>query len=133
MPSSQVARTTPRPSGDAVGFPENALDIVDGNPVDLGDLGSRHADLTQLRTRGKCDRGTSRVVCAGDDRCFDLRKRFGADGEIPHTRFPRRWSAGGEPENQLLGDLTFRGEQRLGRLTRSLSVRGHRHDGAVVG
>jgi hypothetical protein len=30
------------------GSPENALDLVDGNPINLGDLGNRHAVFYQV-------------------------------------------------------------------------------------
>ena len=106
----------------ASGFPENALDIVDGNPVDLGDLGCRHAvlypatDARELRPRNLARRLRLRA-----DRYVDLRKtvrRRRRDSQ--HTRFPRRSVGRWRARNPLLGDLTFRGEQRLGRLTRSI-------------
>jgi hypothetical protein len=55
--------------------------------------------------------------------CDDIRGtcgRIDAVDEVAGTRGSHAdWSAGGESENQLLSDLPFRCEQRLGRLTRS--------------
>jgi hypothetical protein len=56
-------------------LPENALDLVDGNPIDLGDLGNRHtvrrhgADARKLRSGD-----IERRLRLGGDRCFDLLK-----------------------------------------------------------
>ena len=100
---------------------EKALDLADGRPIDLGDLGNRHAvsyptaDARELRPRN-----LARRLRLGADRCFDLletvrRRRR----DFQHPRFPRRWVGWWGARNQLLGDLPFRSEQRLGRLARS--------------
>jgi len=74
-------------------FAENALDLVDGSPVDLGDLDNRHAifypaaDARELRSRN-----VARRLRLGADRNFGLlvtawsRRRDYSQ----HTRFARR-------------------------------------------
>ena len=74
-------------------FAKNVLDLIDGRPVDLGDLGNRHAifypaaDARELRLRD-----ITRRLRLGADRSFallvtDWRRR---QDYSQHTRFARR-------------------------------------------
>src|SRR5271156_6370929 len=49
--------------------PQNALDLADADPIDLGDLGCRHAVLHPRPDAPNCERGTPRGACGfGPDR-----------------------------------------------------------------
>jgi hypothetical protein len=102
------------------GFPENTLDVVHGSPIDLGDLGNRHAVFYQSadarlrardldRRRRGCGR-TFRLIVPGGCRRRDAPQ---------HTRFARRWGGGGDLLNCWRADGPFRGEQGFGGLGRS--------------
>jgi hypothetical protein len=91
-----ASRKAPRPvaGGEAdgpLGFAENALDLVDGDPVDLGNLGSRHsvlhpgADTIKLRPRD-----FRRHLLIGADRCFALHMGRGRRCDCQHARLARR-------------------------------------------
>jgi len=104
------------------GFPENARDLADSNPIDLGDLGNRHSvlhqssDASELRPR---DLGCRLLLGAAPR--FDLLvtdRRHRGDSE--NARFARRLiGRRRRVRDRLLGGLPFRGEERLGRLARS--------------
>jgi len=107
------------PKAHSSGFPEDALDHVDGNPVDFGDLGNGHSvihsgsDARMLRPRD-----LARGPGLGVDRCCDF---LAADRcrrqHRQHARFPlgslvRRRGV----RNRWLDGLPFRREERLGSL-----------------
>jgi len=61
---------------------ENALDVVTSNPIDLRDLGDRHAVLHPASDACEGEHGMSRVVCAGTAGVSGSACRIGAGGEI---------------------------------------------------
>jgi hypothetical protein len=101
------------------GSPENALDHVDGDPVDLGDLGDRHPVIHPGSDAGVVrPRDLTRGPGLGVDRCrnFLVAGRWGRQ-DREHARFSRgalgRWR--GVRSGQVDG-WRFRREERLGRL-----------------
>ena len=105
-----VARATPRPRAESPsGFPEDALDIVDGSLVDLGDSGSRHAVFYPTTdARESRPRNLARRLRSGLTGALTSARRFSAGGEIPSTRgFRADWAAGGEPETECSGTCRF--------------------------
>ena len=66
------------------GLAENALDRVDGNPVDPGDLGGH-----QARMSAKCERGTDVIRSSELTRASSCSGRTGARQGSQNTRFPR--------------------------------------------
>jgi hypothetical protein len=103
-------------------FSENALDLVDSSPIELGDLGNRHAvfgqgaDARKLRSR---DRARRRQF--GADRNFELlgTHRCRRREYSQHTRFTRRLVGWRGVRNRWPADWRFRCKQRFGRLARS--------------
>src|SRR5271170_7101849 len=96
----------------------------DGNPVDLGDLGNGHARISP-----GC--GCAQILIEGS-RASAARERPAPrpprDGPGPAMRFPARaayapvdrpMAGSPTPMARQLANLPSRGEQRLGRLTRS--------------
>ncbi len=85
----------PRPAGGKadgpLGFAEDALDLADGDPVDLGNLGIRHsvlhprADTVKLRPRD-----FRRHLPLGADRRFAPHMDRGRRCDCQHARLPRR-------------------------------------------
>ena len=100
---------------------QNGRDRVDGNPIDFGNLERLHSVLHQSPDARKLrPRDLRRYLLRGADRCFDFlvtdrRRRRGCQ----HAWFARRLLGPWGVRSQLLGDLQFRREQRLRRLTRS--------------
>ncbi len=100
----------------ASGFPQNALDLADGNPIDLGNLRNGHAVFqpsSNSSEMGRRDLGRHRRL--GVAGSFGLgmpdrrRRRSGQD-----PRFPlRRLGRGAGVRNRKLGVLPFWPEQRL--------------------
>jgi hypothetical protein len=100
---------------------QNALDLVDGNPVNLRHLGNRHAvlypspDARSLRRwnlnrrRRWLGRRVRLIVPRGRPRRNDLQ----------HTRFARRWVGGSDLLDGWGADRRFRGKQGFGGLARS--------------
>ena len=66
------------------GLAENALDRVDGNPVDPGDLGGH-----QARMCAKCEPGTDVIRSSELTRASSCSGRTGARQGSQNTRFPR--------------------------------------------
>lgn len=104
-------------------FPENALDRADANPVDLGNLGNRHSVLHPGSDASKLgDRDLGHHSLPGADWSVDLLETDRRRGRgCQHARLARRLVGRRQRRvrNRLLGDLPFRGEQRLGRFARA--------------
>src|SRR5579884_1776061 len=112
-----TGREPPTPEAEtASSFPQNALDLADGNPIDLGNLRNGHAAFQPSSNSsevGRRDLGRHRRL--GVAGSFGLgmpdrrRRRSGQD-----PRFPlRRLGRGAGVRNRKLGVLPFWPEQRL--------------------
>jgi hypothetical protein len=99
--------------------PENALDVAGGNPIDLGDLGNRHAVFRQSADAGKLRARNLTRQRRGYNRTFGFLTCRRGRNYSQHARLADRLVGWRRVGTWWRADRWFRFEQGFGRLARS--------------